>query len=708
MKTKFSLKINLSDNMEIETCFFDTSAYTVTDKKLGEGAFGKVFVVKSKTGEELYAAKIINTTGIFSSRDQMLFLRESLILHKLNHPSIVKFYGINLHSFDNPTTLSPTILTEYCVNGSLKVLLDKEKMNIADSNWSPTKKYICLLGISDAMRYLHRGGIIHRDLKAENILIDGNYYPKVCDFGLSRCFSESLRNSMQLSMTGQVGTPLYMAPELYESDEESYGPGVDVYAFAIMAYEIMTGQEAFSEKGKPPRLIDILRKVPNGIRPEFPEGVQENMKELIEKCWSQNASDRPSFDYIFKELSSDFSHSFETVDKDEINEYLAMLKELHEETEVEKIEKLEEELVRKDEDVKNLQNENAELKKENENHKFEIDQLRSQIEELTNPGVAKCLHVKICEAQKFVGFRFFGKSNPYVTIRLKSKTDDDSFCTKTILNTNNPVWNEEFNLITRGEDDALILNMYHEDEKGDERMMDEVELSANQFRMNGILERREIDIKLNNKKAGTLIIEIQAFPPIGEHSKPSGNSRINWKLAEDLKKTTKILILGGCSVVGITSLLYRYADDKFLESTYATSGINFKTHYIEVNGHKVKLQIWETAGRVNNRPFAKTYLRGAHGIIICYKVTDRESLESTQYWSEVFKEPQFDKTIPIVLSGNMIDLKEERKVSYEEGEQFASSHGWSYFETSAKDNIGVNELFQFIGTKSFMYMLNKK
>ena len=115
--------------------------------------------------------------------------------------------------------LSPTILMEYYTNGSLKVILDKEKKSIADDNWSPTKKYICLLGISDALRYLHKAGILHRDLKPQNILIDSNYYPKVCDFGYSRCFSNSLTNSMQLSMTGNVGTPLYMAPELFTDDE---------------------------------------------------------------------------------------------------------------------------------------------------------------------------------------------------------------------------------------------------------------------------------------------------------------------------------------------------------------------------------------------------------------------------------------------------------------------------------------------------------
>ena len=108
-------------------------------------------------------------------------------------------------------------------------------MSIADNNWSPTKKYICLLGISDAMRFLHKCGIIHRDLKPQNILVDSNFYPKVCDCGLSRCFS----------MTGQIGTPLYMSPEMFE-DEEHFGPAVDVYAFAILAYEIVTGKEPFA------------------------------------------------------------------------------------------------------------------------------------------------------------------------------------------------------------------------------------------------------------------------------------------------------------------------------------------------------------------------------------------------------------------------------------------------------------------------------
>lgn len=87
--------------MELENCFFDTDDFVQTNKKLGEGAFGKVYVVENQNEDVLYAAKKKkkNSYGIFSSHDQMRLLRESFILHILNHPAIVKFHAINFHSF---------------------------------------------------------------------------------------------------------------------------------------------------------------------------------------------------------------------------------------------------------------------------------------------------------------------------------------------------------------------------------------------------------------------------------------------------------------------------------------------------------------------------------------------------------------------------------------------------------------------------------
>ncbi|KAK8883823.1 hypothetical protein M9Y10_042922 [Tritrichomonas musculus] len=310
--------------MELEDAFFETSDYELTNTKLGEGQFGEVFLVKNIDDDKLYAAKIINVQCNYSGKEQLRLIRETAILHSLDHPAIVKFYGVNFHAFDDPSQLSPTILTEYLAKGSFKEVLKKAEHGLADHEWNATKKHICLLGIADAMRYLHSHGVLHRDLKPENILIDGDYRPRIADFGMSRCFSKALSRSMQLSMTGKIGTPLYMSPELFE-DEEHFSPGVDVYAFGIMAYEIASGQEPYSENGKSITLTNLVRKVLNGKRPDFVEGITEPMWELITRCWSKDPKERPSFDEIFDELSTNFSLLDEDVDEEEINEYIKYL-----------------------------------------------------------------------------------------------------------------------------------------------------------------------------------------------------------------------------------------------------------------------------------------------------------------------------------------------------------------------------------------------
>ena len=209
----------------------------------------------------------------FDGQSQKLVLRESMIHNKLNHPAIIKFKGINFVSYEDPTKFQPTILMEYCKNGTLRNLMYKEKRSVADSEWTPTKKYICLLGIAHAMKYLHKNGVIHRDLKIDNVLLDDNLYPKLYDFGLSRIFEQSLDNCTLLEMTTQVGTPLYMAPELIEC-EEKYGAGVDVYAFGIILYELITGLIPYSELEDHISPFKLLKKVNEGYRPQIPKDIR--------------------------------------------------------------------------------------------------------------------------------------------------------------------------------------------------------------------------------------------------------------------------------------------------------------------------------------------------------------------------------------------------------------------------------------------------
>lgn len=124
-------------------------------------------------------------------------------------------------------------------------------------------------------------------------------------------------------MTGKIGTPLYMAPELFE-EEWHYGPDVDVYVFSMLAYEIVSGETPFNE------LVNISPvslgvKVASGYRSPIPASVPTKIAALIIRCWSHKAEDRPSFSEIFDEPSNDFSMLGESLDEDVIRLYIEMI-----------------------------------------------------------------------------------------------------------------------------------------------------------------------------------------------------------------------------------------------------------------------------------------------------------------------------------------------------------------------------------------------
>ena len=95
----------------------------------------------------------------------------------------MKLQGFNPVDFDNE--LHPTIFSPFIPNGSLSSLINQEKKSLIDHEWDDTKKLMCIFGIASTMKHLHSLNIIHRDLKPDNILIDENYHPVICDIGLS-------------------------------------------------------------------------------------------------------------------------------------------------------------------------------------------------------------------------------------------------------------------------------------------------------------------------------------------------------------------------------------------------------------------------------------------------------------------------------------------------------------------------------------------
>jgi small GTP-binding protein len=157
----------------------------------------------------------------------------------------------------------------------------------------------------------------------------------------------------------------------------------------------------------------------------------------------------------------------------------------------------------------------------------------------------------------------------------------------------------------------------------------------------------------------------------------------------------KILLLGDSSV-GKTCLLLRYSDDTFTENHISTIGLDYRFKLVTLeNDKKVKLQIWDTAGQDRFRAITKNYYKGAHGIILVYDVTNINSFNNIKSWVSQIRENTTDK-IKITFVGNKIDNEDLRKISTEEGEKLAAEYDAKFFETSAKENIRVIEVFNYI------------
>ena len=116
---------------------------------------------------------------------------------------------------------------------------------------------------------------------------------------------------------------------------------------------------------------------------------------------------------------------------------------------------------------------------------------------------------------------------------------------------------------------------------------------------------------------------------------------------------------------------------------------------MEVNGKKVKLQIWDTAGQERFKNITASYYRGGNGVLVVYDITDRDSFENLNSWL-IEIEKNANKNVYKLLIGNKSDLEDKRKVTYQEGKEFATSNGMQFIETSAKTDSKVKDAFELL------------
>lgn len=163
--------------------------------------------------------------------------------------------------------------------------------------------------------------------------------------------------------------------------------------------------------------------------------------------------------------------------------------------------------------------------------------------------------------------------------------------------------------------------------------------------------------------------------------------------AKDYDHLFKLLIIGD-SGVGKSSLLVRFADNTFTGNYITTIGVDFKIRTIELHGERVKLQIWDTAGQERFRTITSTYYRGTHGVIVVYDVTSGESFANVKRWLHEIE--QNCDVVNRILVGNKNDDPDRKVVLTEDARRFSDQMGIQLFETSAKDNLNVEEMFRAI------------
>eukprot|EP01087_Luapelamoeba_hula_P015755 TRINITY_DN4746_c0_g1_i3.p1 TRINITY_DN4746_c0_g1~~TRINITY_DN4746_c0_g1_i3.p1 ORF type:complete len:394 (+),score=55.56 TRINITY_DN4746_c0_g1_i3:2058-3239(+) len=253
----------------------------VVGDQLGAGAFGSV--CRGTWRGSKVAIKMLHKQDEGALK---MFFKEVQLMCKIRHAHIVQYYGVCMHP-------SRRCLVMEFLPQSLAQLLRKGPLD-ASLFVSIAK------GVAQGMNYLHCSNIIHRDLKPSNILLDSFHTPKLCDFGVSR------ESEATATMTG-LGTPLYMAPEMLHN--RHYGPKVDVYAFAMILWQMQTGRrlmEGFGFRKKDVTPIQIALQVcMKQLRPAINvDTMPTHILTLILQCWDDDPNNRPTFAQILELLEN--------------------------------------------------------------------------------------------------------------------------------------------------------------------------------------------------------------------------------------------------------------------------------------------------------------------------------------------------------------------------------------------------------------------
>ncbi|EGF77087.1 hypothetical protein BATDEDRAFT_14212, partial [Batrachochytrium dendrobatidis JAM81] len=250
--------------------------YYDLEKNIGEGNFAKVRLATHILTSQKVAVKIIDKTKLDKATSKKLF-REVRIMKLLNHKNIVRLYEV----IDTPDELY--LIMEYVSGGEIFDYL------VAHGRMKEKEARKHFREIVSALGYCHAMHVIHRDLKAENLLLDANMNVKVADFGFSNQFAPGQR------LNTWCGSPPYAAPELFQGKEYS-GPEVDVWSMGVVLYVLVCGSLPFDGSN----LAKLRARVISG-KFKVPFYMSPDCERLIKKMLVIDPTKRITLDQILQD-----------------------------------------------------------------------------------------------------------------------------------------------------------------------------------------------------------------------------------------------------------------------------------------------------------------------------------------------------------------------------------------------------------------------
>ena len=238
---------------------------------IGEGAMAKVYRVYDPEIDRSLALKVLKSD--FTGDEEYLnrFLREAKAAGALSHNNIVTVFDVG------DTNNSPYILMELLSGDDLGQLLEKRK------TFTVKDTLIIALQLAKALHYAHKEGVIHRDIKPDNIMIlDDAQSIKVADFGIARI--NEAEEAQKTQVGSVLGTPRYMSPE--QALGQDVDGRTDLYSVGVILYEMLTGEKAFDAANIGTLMTQIIQQQPTNLKqahPELPSGLCQIVQKLLQK-----------------------------------------------------------------------------------------------------------------------------------------------------------------------------------------------------------------------------------------------------------------------------------------------------------------------------------------------------------------------------------------------------------------------------------------